>query len=212
MFIRATHLHTPPDKMDQTIENFQKQVIPSVRSMPGFFGAVLLADRKTGTGIGITYWDTAKALSASEKVGVRTRTQAAKKVPGTQIVNVERYEMVILDRSQPPKPGEFVQVSTLNGNPDDIDAATTFVHNNVLPVLKSLKGYRAIAMGVDRQTGRSTLSTMWDTVADLEAGDSNVSDLRNKAAQSAGADDVQVEIFEAPIFDFTIAAAAASES
>jgi len=52
---------------------------------------------------------------------------------------------------------------------------------------------------------------MWDTVADLEAGDSNVSDLRNKAAQSAGADDVQVEIFEAPIFDFTIAAAA-SES
>src|SRR5216683_2399744 len=185
MFIRATHLHTPPDKMDQTIENFQKQVIPSVRSMPGFFGAVLLADRKTGTGIGITYWDTAKALSASEKVG---------------------------DRTRPPKPGEFVQVSTLNGNPDDIDAATTFVHNNVLPVLKSLKGYRAIAMGVDRQTGRSTLSTMWDTVADLEAGDRNVSDLRNKAAQSAGADDVQVEIFEAAIFDFTLAAAAASES
>jgi heme-degrading monooxygenase HmoA len=212
MFIRATHLHTPPDKVDQTIENFQKQVIPSARSTPGFFGAVLLADRKTGTGIGITYWETAKALSASEEVGIRTRTRAANNVPGTQIVNVERYEMVILDRSQPPKPGEFVQVNTFNGNPDDIDAAAAFVRNNVMPVLKSLKGYRAIAMGVDRQTGRSTLSTMWDTLVDLEASDRNVSDLRNKTAQTAGADDVQVEIFEAAIFDFTLAAAAPSGS
>ncbi len=44
-------------------------------------------------------------------VGVQTRTQAAKNVPGTQIVNVERAEIVIMDRSQPPKAGSF-SVST----------------------------------------------------------------------------------------------------
>jgi hypothetical protein len=53
---------------------------------------------------------------------------------------------------------------------------------------------------------------MWDTLVDLEASDRNVSDLRNKTAQTAGADDVQVEIFEAAIFDFTLAAAAPSGS
>src|SRR5260370_36067394 len=118
------------------MENCQRQVIASARSRPGFFGAVLLADRKRGTGIGITYWETAKALSASEEVGIRTRTQAANNVPGTQIVNVERYEMVILDRSQPPKPGEFVHVNTFTGNPDSIEAAAAFVRRTGSPWLK----------------------------------------------------------------------------
>jgi heme-degrading monooxygenase HmoA len=203
MFIRGTRIQTPPDMLDEAIENFQKQVIPSARSAPGFFGAVLLADRKTGVGIGITYWETAQAMSASEQVSIQTRTQAVKNLPGTHIVNVERYEIVILDRDQAPKPGELVCVNTISGDPDKVDAATAFMRDKVLPVLKSIKGYRATVMGVDRQTGRSTVSTLWDTLADLSASDSKVTALRKDAVHAAGADDVQVEIFETRVFDFT---------
>ena len=58
MFIHGTRVQTPPESVEQAIENFQHQVIPSARLAPGFFGAVLLADRNTGSGIGITYWET----------------------------------------------------------------------------------------------------------------------------------------------------------
>jgi hypothetical protein len=126
-------------------------------------------------------------------------------VADTQIVKVERYEVVILDRAQPPKLGEFVSVDTISGDPDKVDAATVFVRDKVLEVLRSLKGYRATVMGVDRQTGRSVMSTTWDTLADLKANDSGVSVLRKEAAHAAGADDVQVEIFEAPVMEFYLA-------
>jgi heme-degrading monooxygenase HmoA len=210
MFVRGTRTQTPPDQLDEAVENFQKHVVPNLRSAPGFFGAVLLADRKSGSGIGITYWETAKALSASEQVGSQARTQAAENVAGTQIVNVERYEIVILERAHPPTPGEFARVNTIGGDTEKVDSATSFVSNKVLPVLKSLKGYRAIVMGVDRQTGRSTVSTLWDTLADLEASDSKLAGLRKEAARAAGADEIQVEIFETRVFDFR--AATPSES
>src|SRR5712692_2290523 len=204
MFIRGTRVQTPPDKIDQAIENFQKQVIPSARSAPGYLGAALLVDRRTGSGVGITYWETAKHLSASEQVGIQTRTQAAKNVPGTQIV--------IMDRAQAPKSGTFVRVNTIRGDPDKVDAATVFVRNKALPVLKALKGYRATVMGVDRQTGSSVVSTSWDTRADLEASESKVTGLRKEAADAAGAEDVQVEIFEAPVVEVTAAVATPSKS
>jgi len=210
MFIRGTRTQTPPDQLDKAIEDFQKQVVPSLRSAPGFFGAVLLADRKTGSGIGITYWETVEALSASEQVCDQARTQAAKNVPGTQFGVDERYEIVILDRVRPPTPGEFARVNTIRGDIKKVDSAASFVSNKVLPVLKPLKGYRAIVMGVDRQTGRSTVSTLWDSLADLEASDSQLRGLFKEAGHMAGADDVQVEIFETCVFDFTAATPSAS--
>jgi heme-degrading monooxygenase HmoA len=208
MFIRGTRVQTPTDKIDAAIANFQKQVIPNASKAPGYAGAALLLDRKTGSGIGVTYWETAKAMSEAEQVGIKTRIDAAKNVPGTQIINVERYEVVIMDRAQTPKSGTFARQNTLSGDPDKIDAATVFVRNKVLPVLKALKGYRATLMGVDRQTGRSVVSTVWDSLADLQASEDKIAGLRKEAGQTAGAKDVQVEVFESAVVELTATAAA----
>ena len=53
-----------------------------------------------------------------------------------------------------------------------------------------------LTRGVNRLTGRSTVSTVWDTMADLEASEPKVSSLRRNAADAAGASDVKVEVFE----------------
>src|SRR6266446_1560703 len=118
MFIHGTRTQTPIDKLDQAIEYLKKQLVPRIRSAPGYVGAVLLADRKTGSCIEITYWETAKALSASEHV-------ATKNVPGTHIVKVEKYEIVILDRDQAPKPGELVHAYTISGDPEKVDVVSS---------------------------------------------------------------------------------------
>ncbi len=196
MFIRGMRMQTPIDKLDEAIEYLQKQVVPRIRTAPGYFGAVLLADHKTGSGIEITYWVTAKALSASERVATKT-------VPGAHILNVEKYEIVILDRDKAPKPGELVHVNTISGEPLRVDVAAVFMRDKILPLLKSVKGYRAAVMGVDRPTGRCTVSTVWDALTDLDASDGKVSALSKEAAHAAGAADVQIEIFEARAFDFT---------
>ena len=201
MFLRATRVQSPPDKLKEAIENFETFTVKALRSAPGNQGASLLVDRQTGAGFGITYWESAKSLAASEQTAIQSRSQATKSVPGTQIVNVERGELMIMDRTQPPKAGTFVRVVSANGDPEKLDAAIVHVRNHVLPVLKALTGYRATIVSVDRQSGRLIASTVWETMADLDASESKIAGPRAEMAKIAGAGphDVQVEIFESAV-------------
>jgi heme-degrading monooxygenase HmoA len=212
MFLRATRVQTPPDKVEQAIENFKTNTAKSLRAAPGNQGAVLLVNRQTGAGIGITYWESAKALAANEQVGIQARTQSTKAVPGSQIVNVERGELMIMERTEAPKAGTFVRVVTVNGDPDKVDAGISSIRNHVLPVLKALKGYRATIASVDRQTGRLAASTVWETKEDLDASESKLAGPRAEAAKAAGAgpNDVQVEIFESAFVEISAAVAQTS--
>ena len=195
MYLRATRVQNPPDSIEKGIAYFKEKVVPAAKATPGNAGAVLLVDRQTGSAVGITFWETAHALSTSEQMGMTSRTQSTA-VTGGSIVNVERFEQVIQERTQPPKAGTFVRLNTVAGAPEKIDNAIKFVQKQVLPELKAQKGFRALIMNVDRMTGRSTVSTSWDTLADLEASEPKVSGLRRDTANAAGAADVKVEIFE----------------
>jgi hypothetical protein len=195
MYLRVTRVQSPPDAIEKGIAYFKEKVVPAAKATPGNAGAVLLVDRKTGSAVGITLWETAQALSASEQMGVTSRTQSAAAMGGS-IVNVERFEQAIQERAQPPKSGTFVRLNTVAGAPEKIDNAIKFVQKQVLTELKAQKGYRGLIMNVDRMTGRSTVATLWDTLADLEASEIKVSGLRRDAADAAGATDVKVEIFE----------------
>jgi heme-degrading monooxygenase HmoA len=207
MFLRATRVQTPPDKVEQAIENFETNILKAARSAPGNQGAVLLVNRQTGAGLGITYWESAKALAASEQFGTQSRTQATKSVPGTQIVNVDRAELMIMDRAAAPKAGTFVRMVTVNGDPDKLDAGIVQIRNHVLPVLKTQKGYQATIASVDRQSGRLAASTVWATKADLDASESKLAGPRAEAAKAAGAgpNDVQVELFETAVIEISAA-------
>jgi len=99
---------------------------------------------------------------------------------------------------------------TLNGDPQKLDAAIVHIRNQSLPIAKSLKGYRALVAAIDRQTGRLSASTTWDTMADLDASESKMAGTRAEAAKIAGAgpSDVQVEIFEGAAMDLSAAVTA----
>ena len=77
MYVRATRVQSPPDGIEKGIAYFKEKVVPAAKAAPGNAGAVLLVDRKTGSGVGITLWETAQALSASEQMGITSRTQSA---------------------------------------------------------------------------------------------------------------------------------------
>jgi len=204
MYARVTRVQGPPEAIEKAITFFKENVVPTTKATKGNVGQVLLVDRKTGTGVGITLWDTAQALGASEQMGITARTQSAAAMGGS-IVNVERFEQVIRDWAQPPEAGTFVRLNTLAGAPEKLDGLIEFMEKQ-LPTVKAQKGYRGAIMNVDRMTGRATFSSMWDTLADLEASEAKVSDLRRDAADAAGTADVKVEIFEVAFTEVTQAA------
>ncbi|HEY8863685.1 MAG TPA: antibiotic biosynthesis monooxygenase [Candidatus Dormibacteraeota bacterium] len=213
MFLRATRVQTPPDKVNEAIKNFESNILKGLRAAPGNQGASLLVNRQTGEAIGVTYWESAKALANSEQIGTQSRTQSVKSVPGSQIVNVERAELMIMDRVAAPKAGSFIRLTTANGDPDKLDAAVVHLRNQVLPLLRAQKGYRAAIASVDRLSGRFSASTVWDSKADLDASESKIAGPRAEVAKAAGAgaNDVQVEIFETAVVELSAAASATQQ-
>jgi hypothetical protein len=112
---------------------------------------------------------------------------------------------MIMDRAGAPKSGTYVRLVTANGDPEKLDAAIVQIRNHVLPLLKTLKGYRATIASVDRQSGRLSVSTVWESKAGLEASESKVAGPRAEVAKIAGAHDVQVEIFESAFVELSAA-------
>ena len=214
MFLRATRVQTPPDKVNEAIKNFETNILKGLRSAPGNQGASLVVNRQTGEALGITYWESAKALANSEQIGTQSRTQSVKSVPGSQIVNVERAELMIMDRVAAPKAGSFIRLTTANGDPDKLDAAVVHLRNQVLPLLRAQKGYRAAIVSIDRMSGLFSASTVWDTKADLDASESKIAGPRAEVAKAAGAgaNDVQVEIFEAAVVELSAAASTTQQA
>src|SRR5258708_36499270 len=142
MYVRMTRVQAPPDKLKDSIKNFETNVLKRVKAAPGYQGAVLLVNRQTGDGIGVTYWESSKALGASEQAGIDARTAALQDVSGTRIVNVERAEIMIMERTAPPIAGAFVRFISGAGDPEKLGAAIRVGRNKGVPPLDAPQGVR----------------------------------------------------------------------
>ncbi len=94
MHARATTIQAPdPGRIDEAIEEY-RSALEQFRDIEGNQGAVLLADRGSGKGIGITLWADEQAMSESRQRAEELREQAAQSVGG-EIQSVEEFEVAI---------------------------------------------------------------------------------------------------------------------
>ena len=93
MHARITRVEGSPEQLENGVANVTGTVIPTAKGMAGFAGAYFLADRSSGTMIGITLWDSEEALRASEEAAEGLR-QGAASATGGRIASVERFEVV----------------------------------------------------------------------------------------------------------------------
>lgn len=194
MFARVNRASGSPDKFDEHVEFFVQKQLPQIRDLPGFIGSAVLGDRASGRGGTITYWADAESMRASEGAASAGRAQTAER--GVTTMDVQRYEMVIAERTKPASARVFVRSNELDAAPDKVEDIIKFVRDQVLPHVRSQKGFRALLMGVDRQTGHCLASTVWETEADLEASETAVREQRAQAGAVAGAANVRVERYE----------------
>jgi heme-degrading monooxygenase HmoA len=96
MYARVTVVQGSPDKIEQGIDTFNSEVLPVVKGVAGYKAAFLLADRKTGKGIGITLWENEDARSRGGKA-VDTARAATIKAMGGSVPPVEEFEVVASD-------------------------------------------------------------------------------------------------------------------
>jgi heme-degrading monooxygenase HmoA len=209
MFVRITRVETAPDHLDQAVKIWQQQVLPTARQQDGFRGATVLADRTSGIGTSITYWVDEAALRATD-AGADARRAEISQATGSRVLEVDRFELVIWERSAQPKANTFVRVNDIQGLPAKIDDGIRFVREQVVPAVAKLKGYRAAIMGVNRASGRVFMTSVWETAADREGSDAGLAELRRQGAQALGAEQVKVEQLETLFVEINVPAAVGS--
>jgi heme-degrading monooxygenase HmoA len=193
MFARITWFQRSPDRIEEGITTYRQQAVPALSALQGFMGAAMLVDRGTGAGVTVNYWDSAESMQASEETGATLRAGAVE--GGIKFGEIDRFEMVIQERTAPAKANTFVRVNDLQGSPGKVDDVVHLVRE-ALPVLRAQRGFRALLMGANRQTGRMVVSSSWETAADREASDAAMQERRRQAGQLAGDENVKVELYE----------------
>ncbi|MBP1636390.1 MAG: Antibiotic biosynthesis monooxygenase [Acidobacteria bacterium] len=66
----------------------------------------------------------------------------------------------------------YARVTIVHMAPGKVNDATELYHSSVVPAVQQREGYRGIFLLGDRQTGKSLSITLWDTEANLMAGES----------------------------------------
>jgi hypothetical protein len=105
-----------------------------------------------------------------------------------------------------------VRINELRGSPQQIDATRALMADKGVQVLRSRKGFRALLMGANRATGRSFITSVWDSAADREASDSTPSGLREEVATLAQSPNVRISRYETVLSTVSTAAQAASSA
>lgn len=202
MYARVTLVKSDPSNLEAAIANFTERVAPAARKAPGYAGSFLLVNRETGEGAGGTYWETLEAMNAAEQIGQESRRQSIESL-GTEILDVDRFEIFLVDRKGEPMVPTLSRQTQIYANPDKIKDAIDFVRSSVLTQAAAHDGYRSLIGGVNRMTGRVVVTSNWESAAARSASNAALSSTRQDAARIAGADTARVDEWELAFVDIT---------
>lgn len=93
--------------------------------------------------------------------------------------------------------------TTLQMDPDRIDAASSQLEEQDLPSWRDLDGFRGFTLFADRSSGKVLGISYWDSREQMEAAEETVKESRRRAAETGGAtSEPQVELFEVALDTF----------
>ena|SRR5215210_3853457 len=97
MHARLTQIQGSPDQLDAGIEMARSQVLPTLQGMDGYKGFTVGVDRSSGAIFGVSFFDSAETLQASDEAIRAARESTAQAAGGTP--EVAFYEIVIDDEA-----------------------------------------------------------------------------------------------------------------
>lgn len=90
----------------------------------------------------------------------------------------------------------FARSTTLIAEPSNADEAIGYVRDQVWPAVRELQGCLGLSMLVDRETGRSIVTTSWETQEAMRNSATAVLSMRDQGMRIAGASEPAVDEWE----------------
>ena len=194
-FVRVVRTKTDPGKLEESIKHWTQEILPILKKQKGFSGASLTGNRKTGDGLTVTYWESETAMKEARG---QVRPEALKVLAknGGSVVEDDECEVAILERFQSPKSHVWSRITTVQGDPTQIDRSIANFKEKIVPTLRKQSGARTALFFVNRQTGKTFGGSVWDTQQDLQKSEAAITALRTEVVKTLGGRDAKTEIFE----------------
>lgn len=95
----------------------------------------------------------------------------------------------------------YARVTVVQGSPDKIEDGIDSFKSQVLPVVKSVDGYKASFLLVDRSTGNGLGISLWETEDARRQGGEAVNEARAATIQAMGGTVPPVDEYEVAVAD-----------
>ena len=90
----------------------------------------------------------------------------------------------------------YARSTTIQADPQRMDAGITVVRDEVMPALMTMPGFVGLSMLADRRSGLCIVTSSWDSEESMHASESAVHDLRGRAAEAMGGSQPEVAEWE----------------
>jgi heme-degrading monooxygenase HmoA len=88
------------------------------------------------------------------------------------------------------------RVTTLDMDPGNVDQVRDQLEADDVPKFQQLDGFEGMTLLTDRESGKTVAVTFWETEDALRESEDAVQGARQRAAETGGAGEPQVERFE----------------
>jgi heme-degrading monooxygenase HmoA len=185
MYARSNTLMGNPQAMDDAIAYIRDEVMPLVQGMDGCVGLSMLCDRDSGRCIVTTAWTTEDAMRASDQ-GVRDSRTRAGEIFGGGAPEVSMWEIAVMHRMHEGHDGACARVLWGEIDPARAEDALSTFRMTMMPRMEDLPGFCSVSLLVDRATGRSAMTTCYDSREDMARATGIATSMREEFSRAMG--------------------------
>ena len=198
MYARSTTVRGDPQALDEAIAYMRDDAMPTIQEMEGCIGLSMMCDRDSGRCIATTAWRSEEAMHDSERAVHNIRERYAEMMRGTP--EVQECEIAVLHRLHTAPDGACCRVIWGQGDPADLDDATSTLRTSMMSRLEELPGFCSISMLVDRESGRAVTATVYESRDAMGRAAEQAKALREEFTRQLG-----LEVTEVAQFDLALA-------
>jgi hypothetical protein len=182
MWVRvATFEGADPEKANEIVK---EQMASGEMTPPeGMNSVLVLDDRDAKKRKFLAFFDSKDAITAAEPGFEQQGDRIPEEIRGER-TSVAYYDVLIHDGDI--EQAKAARVSVLEGSPDAIDASLDKTRGETLPKVRAINGNVGAIGLADRDNGRVSMITLWDSADAMRASEQEADQLRERSADLGG--------------------------
>ena len=195
MWVRvATFEGGDTEKLDQLVQ--ERMSSGEMTPPEGLSSVLILDDKDAKKRKFMAFFDSRDALEAAEAGFDRQGDEIPEEVRGKR-TSVHFYEVGVYDGDLDG--AKAARVSLLEGSPESIDAGLDKTRAETLPQVRAIEGNVGAIGLADRDNGRVSMITLWDSGDSMEASAQQADQLRQQTAEMSDQKITNIALYDVAV-------------